>query len=143
MFGNATFVLFCVGRLNIWFAMQALFSHTPSRAVAIGLTLQQGTLLLSFVSVGSFLCRLILIGVTHAANISIIAIAITCALMGAAFLAAIAFTSHYYVFVVQHVAVGMTLGITTAIYCIIIITIVMLQYIIIKTITLPPYYHYR
>ncbi len=52
MFRNTTFVLLCVGRVNMWFAFQTILSHTPSRAMSIGLTLQQGTMLISFFGIG-------------------------------------------------------------------------------------------
>ena len=110
LFGNVTFLMFCLGRIGVWFAFQCVYAHTPSRAVEVGMTLQQGTLFLSFVSIGTFLCRPIYAAVTHFCKVSNIISAIVCAFVSAVILMAIAFTEEFNSLIAMYIALGMSLG---------------------------------
>ena len=110
IFLNPMFALFCLGRFCVRFAFCASFSLTPTRAIAIGLTLQQGTQLMSMYSIATLLFRLVFGVFTYRRQVSNIITVIVCSVAGAAFMMAIAVTINFWWLVAWYMAFGIFVG---------------------------------
>lgn len=110
LFGNAIFSLLCIGRMCVYFSFQNIISHSPGRAISIGLSFQQGTLFLSFTSLGTFCCRPIYVLIKYLCHVSNIVTAIVCTSAGSGLLAAVAFTYSFNFLIIIYIALGMAVG---------------------------------
>ena len=110
LFKNPMFALLCCARFCVWFAFHCYFSHSPSRAVSVGLTLQQGTFLLSATSIGTFSCRPVLAFVAHKWHISNIITVIIFSLISSGLMVITSFAVEFYALVAMAVINGMAVG---------------------------------
>ena len=95
-FCNGKFLIYCMARIGAQFSFVGLVSHTPGRAVFIGLTLSEGSLFLSLMSFGAFVSRLVLTGILYKwASINNVLIAALSAALSALILLVITFTTSF------------------------------------------------
>ena len=107
LFCHRTFLVHCVGRIGAQFSYLGMMSHTPGRAVYIGLTLSEGSLLLSLMSLGAVVSRIVFATILYKwPSIDNVVAAAVCAALSALVLVVITFTTSFISLAVQYALYG-------------------------------------
>lgn len=111
LFLSGIFLIFCLARIGGFGAFYSIIAHTPGRAVHEGLSLQQGTQLVSAMSFATFASRPFLAALTFKYYLNEVTIAAVCAPLAALATTAVAlFSDNYPVLVTLYALNGLALG---------------------------------
>lgn len=111
LFLSGVFLTFCLARIGGCGAFYSIIAHTPGRAVHEGLSLQQGTQLVSAMSFTTFASRPLLAALTLKYHLNEVTIAAVCAPLATFVTIAVALLSdNYPVLVTLYALNGLALG---------------------------------